>query len=333
MDTQEKVAQHFKKANFGERLLAFLIDFIIVIFIIVVLKFLILPLLSIKFNNILLTDLITIFYNTIFIWGQGATIGKKILKLKVVNTNYQSVNFPQALGRELFKDIISPLFLGVGFSWMLIDIKNQTWHDKVAKTLVIKLDSGGNLLPIQSEETISPVRKIVFFTLISMALCLFLIIIISFFSTLFYPVQIRGRAMVPNFVAGQYYITTKIPYLVSGVKRGDVVVFTSPHNPKVKYIKRIIGLPGEKIEIRQNKVYINDVLLNEPYLSSNTVTKIWEGGFIKEGVPVIVPSGKYFVLGDNRPYSSDSREWGFLDRKDIISKIWFCYSRCNSSLK
>lgn len=315
--------QIYKKVGFWERLLAYIIDIVIILAVIFLLRFL-----SINLNGFL-TFLIIILYNTLFLWNQGATIGKKLLRIKVVDSNYQRLSFGKALGRELFKDIISSLLLNLGYLWVLIDQKKQAWHDKVAKTFVVKLGQDGNLIPLQSEETVSKGRRVSFVVILVVPL-LFLGIV-PFYLFVGSPVQIKGSAMDPNYTNGQYYMTNKMAYRSSELRRGDVIILISPKNSNINYVKRIIGLPGEKVEIRQGQVYINDTLLNETYLAPGTTTNTWEGGFLKEGVSVIVPADEYFVLGDNRLHSSDSREWGFTTKKDIVSKIWFCYYSCNQS--
>lgn len=316
-------SQLFEKAGFWERLLAYVIDSVLVLVVIFFLRFL-----SINLNGGV-TFLIIVLYNALFLWKQGATIGKKLLRLKVVDSNYKPLNFGKALIREVFKDIVSSLLFNLGYLWVLIDQKKQAWHDKVAKTFVVKLGKDGNLISIQSEELASTGRKVTFVLILVIPLLFFGMIL--FYLFVGSPIQIKGSSMDPNYTNGQYYITNKMAYRTGNPRYSDVIVFLSPKNADIKYDKRIIGLPGEKVEIRQGHVYINDMLLDESYLKPGTTTNTWQGGFIEEGVPVTIPKGEYFVLGDNRLRSSDSREFGFITNKDIISKIWFCYFRCNQS--
>ncbi len=138
------------------------------------------------------------------------------------------------------------------------------------------------------------------------------------------PHQVRGSSMYPNFTDGEYILTNKISYRFENPKRGQVIVFKAPHNGGYDYIKRIIGLPGEIIKISGGKIYINNHLLNEEnYLSSDVLTQ--NGLFLSEGKQFEIPDNEYFVLGDNRSQSSDSRDWGTVPRKNIIGKAWFRY--------
>jgi len=141
---------------------------------------------------------------------------------------------------------------------------------------------------------------------------------------LFQPHQVRGTSMYPNFHDADYILTDKISYRLNQPKRGDVVIFIAPTNEDYDYIKRIIGIPGDAVEVTNDyRVKINGEILNEPYLPSDYQT--FGGAFLAAGKPITVPQDEYFVLGDNRNHSSDSREWGFVPRKNIIGKAWFRY--------
>lgn len=124
--------------------------------------------------------------------------------------------------------------------------------------------------------------------------------------------------MEPDFHNGEYLLVEKIGYHVSTPSRGDVIVFQYPNNPSVNYIKRIIGLPGETVRITDNKVFVNDKQLTEDYLSSDEKTLVTQNP--DTPYEVTLNSDQYFVLGDNRQHSSDSREWGPLNRRFIIGK-------------
>ncbi len=137
------------------------------------------------------------------------------------------------------------------------------------------------------------------------------------------PNQVRGASMEPTFYTGDYIFTSKITYKFREPNRGDVVVFHSPKNADIEFIKRIIGLPGDKIVIRNSEVYVNDTLIDEPYIAAKTPLR--DGGYIKEDEPLIVPSGQIFVMGDNRPRSSDSREFGPVPISSVIGQVFFRY--------
>lgn len=142
------------------------------------------------------------------------------------------------------------------------------------------------------------------------------------------PHQVKGASMEPNFHDGEYILTDKISYRFSEPKRGDVVVFKAPTNPDVDFIKRIVALPGEKLTINNNQfVIFNDehpkgFTLSEPF---EVMGPIAGGSHIKEGKTLEVPAGNYFVFGDNRSHSFDSREWGPLPKKSIVGKAWLRY--------
>jgi signal peptidase I len=163
------------------------------------------------------------------------------------------------------------------------------------------------------------------------------------------PHRIQGQSMMPNFPDREYLLTERVSYYLHGPQRGDVIVFVPPpisanigqvscgNTPETsaptleEYVKRVIGLPGEKIKIKDGHIYINGELLKEPYLKDDIVTS--PGPFLCEDQEYTIPNGKYIVLGDNRPNSSDSRYWGPVplnlspntDREGINGRAWIIY--------
>lgn len=137
------------------------------------------------------------------------------------------------------------------------------------------------------------------------------------------PHKVSGSSMFPTFHSGDYIITNKIYYKFKQPKRGDVVVLKNPKNDSEDFIKRIIGLPGEKVKVEDGHVYINEELLDEPYLDKELLTP--PGSYLREGVDVTVDPDNYIVIGDNRTASSDSREWGLVPEYDIIGQVFFRY--------
>jgi len=137
------------------------------------------------------------------------------------------------------------------------------------------------------------------------------------------PNQVKGVSMEPTFKSGDYILTLKITYKLRPIERGDVIVFKSPRNPEIEYIKRVIGLPGDKIVIANGQVFVNNKLLNETYISATT--NLWENGFVKENQPLIVPENHVFVMGDNRPRSSDSRDFGPIAISLIEGVVFYRY--------
>lgn len=154
---------------------------------------------------------------------------------------------------------------------------------------------------------------------IVIALALFVIMYLF----LFQPHQVKGNSMYANFHDGEYLLTDKVSYHLSQPKRGEVVIFKAPQNQEFDYIKRIIGLPEEKLRIQNGAVFIDEKKLEEPYLPEATWTR--GGKFLPEGKTIIIPQGQYFVMGDNRGHSSDSRDWGPVPREGIIGKAWLRY--------
>lgn len=146
---------------------------------------------------------------------------------------------------------------------------------------------------------------------------------VVFYLFIVQPHQVKGSSMYPTFKDKEYILTDKITYKFSLPKRGDVIILMSPKNPDVDYIKRVVGLPGERVRITDGKVYINDLPLNEDFIKVET--PIFPGGFIQENQEVIVNENNYFVLGDNRPGSSDSREFGLIPQDKIIGRVIFRY--------
>jgi len=128
--------------------------------------------------------------------------------------------------------------------------------------------------------------------------------------------RIEGYSMEPNFHDGQFLFVNKLVYMLGKPERGDVIVFVPPTSASRDYIKRVIGLPGDKVEIINGTVYINDQVLNEAYPLNPATYSM---------PPLIVPPDEYFVLGDNRNFSSDSHSWGTVPASKIIGRAWISY--------
>jgi len=137
------------------------------------------------------------------------------------------------------------------------------------------------------------------------------------------PHKIKGQSMVPNFPDAEYLLTEKVTYYLHKPQRGDVVVFTPPISETDEFIKRIIAIPGERIMIKNGDVYINGSILKESYIPESFNTD--DGSFLTEGTEFTVPAGQYFVMGDNREHSSDSRFWGPITPKEISGRAWVVY--------
>jgi signal peptidase I len=135
---------------------------------------------------------------------------------------------------------------------------------------------------------------------------------------LFQPFIVSGESMVPSFKNGDYLIVDEISYRFSEPQRGDVIVFNFPLRPSERFIKRVIGLPGETVQVENGDVFItsgqNTYQLTEKYLPDNLKTI--------GDVTTTLKADEYFVMGDNRQYSYDSRMWGVVPRTNIIGKAF-----------
>ncbi len=127
--------------------------------------------------------------------------------------------------------------------------------------------------------------------------------------------RIEGASMEPNLHDSEYVLIDKVSYRLHAPERGDIIVFERQGNER-DYIKRIIGLPGDTVQISGGRVLVNGIALDEPYLNQATHTDIpaWQ-----------VEEGRYFVMGDNRNNSSDSRAFGSIPLKDIVGRAWLVY--------
>lgn len=149
-----------------------------------------------------------------------------------------------------------------------------------------------------------------------------LVIIVPIRYYLIQPFFVDGQSMEPNFHDKDYLLVDKLGYRIGQPQRGDVIVFKFPNNPKEYFIKRIIGLPGETIEIRDNKVVIYNIDNPEGFTLD-------ERSYLSENVPttgrmrMTLDGDEFFVIGDNRTASSDSRSWGGLKYSFVSGRGWF----------
>jgi len=148
--------------------------------------------------------------------------------------------------------------------------------------------------------------------------------------------KIPSGSMIPTFQVGdrifvnKFIYGAKVPFTdlslpaVRQPKRGDIIVFISPEAPKKDFVKRLIAMGGERVEIRDGKVYIDGKVVDEP-ASIRSIYYHNAGDFGKEGQAVIVPKDCYYALGDNSASSRDSRYWGFVPKKNLIGNVIFIY--------
>ncbi len=135
--------------------------------------------------------------------------------------------------------------------------------------------------------------------------------------------EVTGGSMLPNFHDKEQIIAEKLSVNLMNIERGDVIIFKNPHENNRLLIKRIIGLPEEKIQILEGLVYINGEKLNEDYLTPGTTTK--GKRILEEGPEYKIPKDSYVVMGDNRNESNDSREWGYIKTENIVGRTVLVY--------
>lgn len=155
---------------------------------------------------------------------------------------------------------------------------------------------------------------------ILLAAAVFLVIYVF----LFRPFEVNGQSMYPTFHNGELILTNLISIKLGTPQRGDVIVLQAPDDPEKDYIKRVIGIPGDTVMLKEGDIYINNQKLDESkYISQDIRTN--GGTFLPENQSITVPSRSYFVVGDNRSNSKDSRTLGFIKQEAVIGKSFFVY--------
>lgn len=167
------------------------------------------------------------------------------------------------------------------------------------------------------------------------AIVVALVLAIAIRTFILQPFRIPSTSMVPTLVVGDRLMVNKLSYGAivplttyrlpgfSKPKRGDIIVFRAPEDRKKDFIKRLVGLSGEKVEIKFGDIYVNGQLVTDPVIKN--IYYYNRGTYGEVNKPITVPAGYYFVLGDNSGSSSDSRFWGFVPQNDVIGKAEFIY--------
>jgi signal peptidase I len=143
---------------------------------------------------------------------------------------------------------------------------------------------------------------------------------------IFGPYKIPTGSMKPTFMEEDKIFVDKLSYRFHAPERGDIIVFKYPLDRKKDFVKRLAGLPGESLEIRKGVLIVNGKPMTDPPFSKNTYYNVEDWKFGKSGQIIRVPDGEYFALGDNSAHSADSRQWGFVPKKDLVGKafmIWW----------
>lgn len=169
----------------------------------------------------------------------------------------------------------------------------------------------GDILSEQEEKKTSYFKDYLLPVIIALAI---VVVLRAFVIGMYF---VPSESMVPTLLIDDHVVATKMSYKLHEPERGDVVVFKYPQDESVIYVKRLIGLPGETIEIKNNTVFVDGTPLVEDYLNSGTN--------MPDYGPVTVPEDNYFMLGDNRNNSSDSRVWGFVPEENLVGKAQFIY--------
>lgn len=169
----------------------------------------------------------------------------------------------------------------------------------------------------------SNIKRILFYYLI------FVFVLTLVLQWIYNPfIRIEAYSMLPSFHHGDYLLLNQQAYRWKEPKRGDVIIF---RRNNILYVKRIIGLPGDTFKVKEYKVYIGDVLLNEPYVYKNNSLRQYMGGRAPPNFgPVTVAPHTYYVLGDNRLQSMDSRSWGPVYENELegrVDAVWFPLER------
>jgi signal peptidase I len=129
-------------------------------------------------------------------------------------------------------------------------------------------------------------------------------------------IRVDGYSMEPTLKTGEFVFVNRLIYKLGSPSHGDVIVFRYPRDPEQEFIKRVIGLPGDRVQIERGQVMVNGQVLTEPYISAPPAYRLDE---------VRVPENQLFVLGDNRNNSSDSHQWGMVPMEDVIGKAVLVY--------
>jgi signal peptidase I len=129
--------------------------------------------------------------------------------------------------------------------------------------------------------------------------------------------KVQGTSMSPELKDGERILVNKFLYYLGDIERGDVVVFWYPEDPQLSFIKRVVALPGETVEIRSGAVFVNGTPIDEPYV-------VGANADLRSFPPHEVRPGHYFVLGDNRKGSNDSRSWGLVPERYVYGKAFLC---------
>jgi len=242
---------------------------------------------------------------------------------------------------ELLLTVLVGIF-GTGFA---LDV--WLWKPARAKALALATANAAGELPQEAQEKIMRQPMFADYSRSFFPVLTFVLVLRSFFME---PYQIPSGSMLPTLEVGDFIVVNKFEYGVrlpvlgtkvldfNEPKAGDVMVFKYPQDPSIKFIKRVIGVPGDTLELREKVIYINGQQMTQTYVADASPTteiyteqlgdsehQIWRNKSPGKNGKVTIPPGQYFVLGDNRDGSNDSRYWGFVPEENITGKavaVW-----------
>jgi signal peptidase I len=206
----------------------------------------------------------------------------------------------------------------------------MTTSKKILNTMATPEETNPTIVqtPVQPAKPSGAKGTLMFIWDFAKVILIALAIILPIRYFVFQPFIVSGSSMEPNYANGQYLIIDELSYRFSEPKRGDVVVIRYPKDRKQFFIKRVIGLPGEKITVDNGHITIvNDenpegVTLDESYLPSQGLSFPHNTAIVGGKKSIVLKSNEYFMMGDNRLASSDSRDWGPLNEKDLVGKVF-----------
>ncbi len=287
----------------------------------------------------------SVFYSAWYNASGRQTIGKRFLKLKVVNSGNEPITIKRSLGRTLVL-IIYPLTYFAGYLLILLTKKKQALHDLLARSFVVRS---------QEREHGEKLKLSVVLTAgILLNLLLPMVIRIHFVASYSVPTT----AMMPTVMVGDYMLVDKAWTGYYKPQPGDIMVFKYPEDKRIEHIKRCVAIGGQTVEIRNGEVLVDGkpegekefireeedgniktrVELNKITMASGRTYEIQHlinpKSYRKDYGPATVPEGNYFMLGDNRDNSLDSRMWGFVPQENIVGKggiVWLSWNKDISS--
>jgi len=242
---------------------------------------------------------------------------------------------------ELLLTVLVAVF-GVGYA---LDV--WLWKPARVKALVLATASAGGTLPQADQQKVMREPMFAEYSRSFFPVLAFVLILRSFFME---PYQIPSGSMLPTLTVGDFIVVNKFEYGIrlpvlgtkvfdyNEPKVGDVMVFKYPKDPAVKYIKRVVAVPGDTLELRDKVIYINGEQMVQTYVADESPTTeiyteklggvehlIWRNKNPGRNGVITIPPGKYFMMGDNRDGSNDSRYWGFVPEENITGKavaVW-----------